>query len=107
MKTIKPRVKLMDTRKVSSVRAPVKRITGNSLYGLMRRFERDNPRLCAECKRNGFVSYGEELDHIVPLHLGGGNNKENLQWLCHAHHLEKSEREAQDRGRGVSQSKTA
>lgn len=84
--------------------APVqatKRIAGNSLYALMKRFERDNPRVCAQCKREGRVSYGAELDHITPLHLGGSNAPENMQWLCMPCHKVKSEAEAEARASGV------
>jgi 5-methylcytosine-specific restriction enzyme A len=97
-------VKPLHSEKAKPVQA-TKRITGNSLYALMRRFETHNPRICAECKRKGFVSYGDELDHITPLHLGGSNGVQNLQWLCRACHAEKSEAEGQDRAGGISKVK--
>jgi 5-methylcytosine-specific restriction enzyme A len=99
----KPKLTMLRTGlqplRASNVRAveATKRITGNSLYALMRSFELRGARLCAECKRQKRVSYGMELDHIKPLHLGGSNAPENLQWLCVEHHREKSQREEQSR----------
>lgn len=98
MKTLAPRLKPLKMNSVGI--SPTKRITGNALYALMKRFERENPRLCAECARQGTVGYGDELDHIIPLHLGGSNAPYNLQWLCHSHHLEKSKAETEARSIG-------
>ena len=97
---LKPRLAAMTANRVTMIE-PTKRIAGNSLYALIKRFERNNPRVCAECKRNGLVSYGAELDHIYPLHLGGSNALDNLQWLCVEHHQEKSKREEKNRAGGV------
>ena len=33
------------------------------------------------------------VDHIVPHHLGGGNEQSNLAAMCRAHHAVKSSRE--------------
>jgi len=99
MKTVKPRVGSLKQDKVRSVHG-TKRITGNSLYALQKKFTRDNPRVCAECKRQGLVGFGDELDHIVPLHLGGHESDENRQWLCYRHHQEKSAAEAEKRSSG-------
>ena len=97
--TVKAGPAILQTARARPVQA-TKRPTGNSLYALMRSFETYNPRICAECKRQGLVSYGDELDHIVPLHLGGSNGHSNLQWLCVSHHREKSQKEEENRGRG-------
>lgn len=97
--TVKAGPATLQTARARPVQA-TKRPTGNSLYALMRSFETHNPRICAECKRQGLVSYGDELDHIVPLHLGGSNGHENLAWLCFHHHFEKSKREALARQAG-------
>ena len=70
------------------------RLTGSKWIGIKKAFELTNPRLCAECDRQGLVGNGDELDHIVPLWAGGGNNQSNLQWLCRDHHKEKTKKEA-------------
>lgn len=74
-----------------------KRIAGNSLYAIMKRFARDNPQICKHCQESGLTRAGDELDHIVPLHLGGSNDYNNLQWLCRTHHLEKTKKEEEER----------
>lgn len=101
MKTLKPRIRTLDT---STVKAGgmTQRIRGNSLYAVMRKFERGNPRICATCIRAGQVSYGEELEHIVPLWQGGSESDANREWICKAHHLIKTAGEAvQRQGRGI------
>ena len=46
--------------------------------------------LCVRCEERGLAALGTELDHIVPLHKGGGNEPENLQMLCAECHREKT-----------------
>lgn len=44
---------------------------------------------CAECGR-----YGNEVDHVKPLHRGGDAwDAANLQVLCKRHHIEKTRSE--------------
>ena len=54
----------------------------------------DNP-LCEECKRNGKVTEGKDIDHITPIRFGGEPfDFDNLQTLCKTCHNKKSGREA-------------
>lgn len=99
LQMLKPRLSVHKATRLAPAQ-PVQRVVGNSLYALMKRFERDNPRVCAECVRQGTASFGAELDHIHPLHLGGTNSLSNMQWLCKTHHAEKTEREAKARAGG-------
>ena len=104
---LKPRLKASTAQRVQQIEG-TKRISGNSLYAIMKRFERTHPRICAECRRQGLVGFGDELDHIVPLHLGGKEADANRQWLCREHHAEKTAREASGRagmlkGKGASE----
>jgi len=39
------------------------------------------------------VTPAVEVDHVVPLHLGGKDDETNLQSICHQHHVEKSQKE--------------
>ena len=100
--TVKAGPAILQTARARPVQA-TKRPRGDTLYALMRSFETHNPRICAECKRQGLVSYGDELDHIVPLHLGGSNGHANLQWMCIHHHREKTfqEQKARQNGEGL------
>ena len=57
--------------------------------------QRDN-YLCQSCLPDR-VTVATDVDHIVPLHLGGGDNEENLQSLCRECHDEKTIREGSGR----------
>ena len=107
LRVLKPRVQTLKASRVQQIEG-TKRISGNSLYAIMKRFGRMHPRICAECRRQGLVGFGDELDHIVPLHLGGKEADANRQWLCRKHHAEKTAREASERagmlrGKGASE----
>lgn len=46
--------------------------------------------ICVRCKRKGLASETKEVDHIIPLSLGGSNKDDNLQGLCIPCHEEKT-----------------
>ena len=46
---------------------------------------------CADCNKDSGDQY--ELDHIQPLSGGGTNDRDNLEFLCKACHVEKSKEE--------------
>src|SRR5450432_2780301 len=51
--------------------------------------------LCRECELKDLVVLAVEVDHIVPLRLGGSRlDSENLQPLCRACHSRKTMRES-------------
>jgi 5-methylcytosine-specific restriction protein A len=77
------------------------RITGGKWVAIKKLFELSNPRICAECDREGKVGNGEELDHIVPLWAGGSNDFKNFQWLCRSHHIAKNKQELKMRQEGI------
>jgi 5-methylcytosine-specific restriction protein A len=45
------------------------------------------------CKAEGRVTEAVEVDHIVPLAMGGNGDESNLQPLCHDHHAAKTAQE--------------
>ena len=58
--------------------------------------------LCVQCQAGGItlpVPMATQLDHIIPLELGGPDDETNLQGLCDAHHAIKTRAEAGDRAR--------
>ena len=68
------------------------RQTHNRTWARIRRevLDRDGWRCQAEgCGKPGRL----EVDHIVPLHLGGTNDLGNLQALCRGCHISKSSAE--------------
>lgn len=56
----------------------------------------DEP-LCRECRRVGVVRLARPVDHIVPKANGGTDDRANLQPLCDAHHIAKTQRERAER----------
>jgi 5-methylcytosine-specific restriction endonuclease McrA len=46
------------------------------------------------CARPGCPERATDVDHILPLWLGGSNREKNLEGLCPAHHAAKTKAEA-------------
>ena len=46
------------------------------------------------CARPGCPDKATDVDHILPLWLGGSNREKNLEGLCEAHHAAKTKAEA-------------
>lgn len=69
----------------------VGRIRGSSEYNRIRNavLRRDN-YLCQPCLKRGRYTEAAEVDHIVPLASGGGNELENQQSICKPCHRIKS-----------------
>ena len=51
------------------------------------------PNECAVCGCEGQL----ELDHIVPISMGGDDDMSNVQLLCHNHHRQKTNRQRNQR----------
>jgi 5-methylcytosine-specific restriction protein A len=68
---------------------PTERIRGRILQRLRGRIMQGQP-LCKMCDEKGLVTPGAEMDHIVPLFMGGSNDDDNLQMLCVECHRKKS-----------------
>ncbi|WP_434091250.1 HNH endonuclease [Pseudomonas putida] len=52
---------------------------------------------CGECKRIGRLRGADEVDHIVPVAMGGTDAEGNLQAINHECHKVKTLRDAQAR----------
>lgn len=87
--SLKPRVSLVNTTRVVSI-SP-RRITGRRLMERNARFLVAHP-FC-DCGARA-----TEIDHKVPLHLGGPDMDANLQALCHDCHAAKTTAEQAARG---------
>jgi len=89
---LKSRIAAVDLRRGASV--AVDRIRGRKLDRIRRRvLLRDH----YTCRRCGRVSVDLEVDHIVPLFLGGAESDENRQALCRECHAAKSAEEQRGR----------
>jgi 5-methylcytosine-specific restriction endonuclease McrA len=82
----------LDTR----VGAPVavQRIRGGRLKKIRERIAIRDEYRCQMCGR---VTAHGEVDHKMPLHLGGQETDENRWWLCVPCHKLKSEQEGHNR----------
>jgi len=49
------------------------------------------------CQAPGCNKQATDVDHIVPLRLGGTHERSNLQALCHSHHSTKTVTESNNR----------
>lgn len=69
------------TPPVKVARVADRRITGRRLQARRYSVWLKNP-VCAACGRTVAYPSGFELDHIVPLELGGEDTEENSQVMC-------------------------
>jgi 5-methylcytosine-specific restriction protein A len=75
----------------------VERLRGRALQRMRERVAAEQP-LCPDCQAEGraLLWYPDgELDHVLALHRGGTNDRENLLGRCKRHHMIKT---ARDRG---------
>ena len=80
--TVKPRITQHARQTVASV--PIiaeRRISGRKLQERRKAIWTLNPT-CAMCGRVVLYPHGFELDHIVPLYMGGEDAEGNCQVLC-------------------------
>jgi 5-methylcytosine-specific restriction protein A len=65
------------------------RLRGRRLQTVRTLWFNEHP-LCVHCQAKGITKPAEELDHILPISKGGGNEAENLQGLCKECHEAKT-----------------
>lgn len=97
---LKPRIATIDTARVRTLEVTpgsTPRQRGRAWMVRRGRWLSEHP-LCLHCEQVGRVSAAEEVDHIVPLHLGGADDETNYQSLCSPCHKAKTAREAAARG---------
>jgi len=71
---------------------PIARTRGRKLQTLRKRVFDQQP-LCGECERQGRITPATQLDHIVPVHKGGTDDRGNLEPLCDNCHADKTARD--------------
>lgn len=92
LQTLKPKVRSTNT--ITVAKPATERITGYKLQKIRERIGLRDNYTCVDCKR---VTIKGEVDHEIPLHLGGAESDENRKWRCPECHAKKSEREEQHR----------
>lgn len=108
IKSVQPRVKPHTGRLIAPVPVIADiRITGRQLQRRRYRLWLQSP-VCAICQRLVTYPHGFELDHKVPLYMGGADTEENCQILCvwfdmvgdakvkHGCHADKTAKDAND-----------
>ena len=93
LNSIIPKITPIDLRRGGPVAED--RIRG---YALTKIRERIMVRDGAACRKCGKMVGRLEVDHIVPLALGGAESDLNRQLLCIACHRVKSDQEGNERG---------
>lgn len=101
MKTLKPRVTTLLPLRLKSQTRTV-RITGSRLVKIRQEHFKLNP-LCVACEALGFITLAEELDHTIPLWMGGKDEPSNRQGLCCPCHAAKTAQEARLRAGGTTE----
>ena len=97
LQSIGHRVATLETKRGCNA---IVRIVGRELQRIRDRILLRDEYTCQHCGR---VSTQGEVDHIVPLHLGGSAKSEmNMQYLCKDCHERKTKREEKERGNGTS-----
>jgi 5-methylcytosine-specific restriction protein A len=101
LKTIKPRLATLSTQRVKAVEVrrigATPRTRGRAWMETRARWLRKHP-LCIHCQAQGLVTAAEEVDHVIPLWMGGRDDETNFQSLCKACHAAKTAEEAKGRG---------
>ncbi|MDM3268620.1 HNH endonuclease [Citrobacter sp. Ce129] len=93
LKTLQPRLKAIDTRRIKPVYGEHRRISGSARVSLKRRIYVRDGGHCCMCQRVVDL-HDSELDHRIALQFGGDNDESNLWTLCIDCHSGKSSREA-------------
>lgn len=89
LKSLKPRLSMLSATSVSALVAP--RLRGRRAVERNRMFLAEHP-VCELCP-----ALATEVDHRIPLHLGGIDAEPNLQGLCRRCHAAKTGAEARAR----------
>lgn len=98
MKTMQPRLTNVEMSRVKTKSTPegTPRTYGGKWMRIRAKVLRDEP-LCRVCNGEGRITSATQVDHIVPLSMGGNDDRSNLQPICDLCHDEKSALEHKER----------
>lgn len=80
--SLKPRLAVTNAQRINVDTVQARRITGRALQARRLRLWIERGQCCAMCGAMVVHPYGYELDHVVPLYLGGEDVDANCQLLC-------------------------
>lgn len=87
IQTLKPRIRMADTRRYTPLaESGDTRIRGRRLLAIRDRQFRKQP-FCERCLAMGIRRVFDELDHVVPLGMGGAETASNRRPLCRECHV--------------------
>jgi 5-methylcytosine-specific restriction endonuclease McrA len=92
MKMLEPKLKPIDPRRGGNPNT--ERIRGAKLQKIRERILLRDNYTCAGCGR---ITAYLQVDHVVPLFMGGSESDENRQLMCDVCHDAKSAREEMER----------
>lgn len=81
LKTLPSRLGKAPSRQMETTNTSERRMTGRKLQDRRWRMWQKDPH-CADCGRVVEFPHGFELDHKVPLFMGGEDTEDNCQLLC-------------------------
>lgn len=100
LKTLKSGLQVLGPRLQTLPRiGATERLRGSSAVKRRKAWLTANP-LCVDCRAEGLVRAGDEVDHETPLWQGGRDDETNFATRCFDHHKAKTSREAAERARG-------
>lgn len=79
---LKPRLAVSQVQRLNTMTVADRRITGRALQARRERLWLERGQCCAHCGAMVIHPYGYELDHVIPLYLGGLDVDDNCQLLC-------------------------
>lgn len=81
LKTLPPRLAKAPSRQMETTSTRERRMTGRRLQDRRWRLWQKDPH-CSRCGRLVEYPGGFELDHKIPIYLGGEDTEDNCQILC-------------------------
>ncbi len=99
MKLLKPKIQQLTNQLPKLAQTHARTLAGHRIKPMREKMWLKQKGYCAACAE-AFKMQAMELDHITPLHLGGGDDEVNLQMLCKPCHAAKTGLENTSRARG-------
>ena len=99
MKMLVPRVTNAPTSRIKTNTTANTRTRGSVWMKVREEVMNRDCGICQTCKRNGNVSAATQVDHIIPLHQGGTDARNNLEAICDECHKVKTAAELKEYGR--------